>query len=156
VENESQEPTQETDPGSVVQGQISRPDETSIAHVTVRAGNVNIVGDEQFLGERRTDRDGRYTISFDRPRSAHDATSAVNVVVHVLDSTGAVVKSSPTMFNAPSEATVNLVVAGAIAGIPSEYERLMRTVRPLVADAKGQSLGAKLAGLTPAGVSFAS
>ena len=47
---------------------------------------------------------------------------------------------SPTLFNAPALATVNLGVSGAVAGQPSEFQRIADVIRPLLAGLDPPSL----------------
>ena len=75
------------------------------------------------------------------PRSKRRTSS-----VRALDANGnAVVATSPTTFNAPARLEIDLTLSGAVAGEPSEYERLVALLSPLLQDRRsspGQVAGA--------------
>jgi hypothetical protein len=89
----------------------------------------------RFTQETRTDSHGFYEIPYTSQQLAASGNTSANLVVSVLDSADATVESSPTWFDAPASATVDLTLAGAVAGQPTEYERLVSLVSPLLTPA---------------------
>ncbi len=73
-------------------------------------------------------------IRYSRAQFARAEIEAADLIVRLLDAKGAVVVASPTMFNAPVKATIDLAISGAVAGQPSEYERLLARLTPLLED----------------------
>ena len=60
--------------------------------------------------------------------------TATDLVVRAVDADGNIVATSHVWFKAPDEATIDLAVSGAVAGQPSEYDRVVLAITPLLAD----------------------
>jgi hypothetical protein len=126
----------------VVSGQLTWADGTPVADVVVRAVDQDLRNEQplgphapHFAHETRTDAAGRYEIIYTRRQFAHAEVKTADLIVRALDANGTVAASSPTMFNAPEVADIDLTLSGAVAGQPSEYERLVAAVAPLLRDA---------------------
>jgi hypothetical protein len=126
----------------VVSGRVTWADGSPAAGVIVRAVDQDLRSEQplgphapEFKGETRSDAEGCYEISYRRAQFARAEIKAADLIVRALDANRVVVASSPTMFNAPAEATVDLTLSGAVAGQPSEYERLVAVLSPLLHDA---------------------
>jgi peptidoglycan hydrolase-like protein with peptidoglycan-binding domain len=122
-----------------VQGQVTWADGAQAAGVLVRAVDQDL-RTEQPLGEATTDAGGGYEIRYTAAQFAHAEDDTADLIVRALDETGAVLASSPVLFNAPAQATVDLVISGAVAGQPSEYDRVVALVTPLLSDLDPPSL----------------
>jgi hypothetical protein len=83
-------------------------------------------------GPTRTDAAGHYEIRYITGQAAPADAPAVDLIVRAFDANGKIVAESPVLFNAPEEASVDLAVSGAVAGQPSEYERVVDAVTPLL------------------------
>ena len=119
----------------IVRGQVTWSDGAPAAGVLVRAADQDL-RTEQPLGQDTTDVAGGYRIRYTAAQFAHAEDDSADLIVRGLDATGTVVASSPTLFNAPGQATVDLVITGAVTGHPSEYERVVARIAPLLADLK--------------------
>jgi len=87
-----------------------------------------------FRAETRTDHAGHYEIPYTAAQLAEAEDDSANLMVRALDAARAIVAASPILFKAPRDARVDLVLSGAVAGQPSEYERLTARLSPLLAD----------------------
>ena len=126
----------------VVSGRVTWADGSSAVGVVVRAVDQDLRREQplgpyapEFQQETRTDAEGRYEIRYRRGQFARAEIRTADLIVRALDANGAVAASSPTMFNAPDEAEIDLTLSGAVAGQPSEYERLVAVLAPLLQDA---------------------
>jgi hypothetical protein len=130
----------------VVSGHVTWPEGKPVEGVIVRAVNQRL-RDEQPLGplapefakESRTDDCGAYRIPYCRAQfdvpddDGGSCPSGPDLVVRALGADGSVVAASATLFDAPAHATMDLTVAGAVAGQPPEFHRLSAAIAPLLA-----------------------
>jgi hypothetical protein len=128
-------------PRLTVRGRITWAEGSPVVEVAVRAFDQGLRSDQPlgpyapgFEDETRTDARGSYLIPYNCGQLTRADAEAADLVVRVLGADGSVVATSPTLFNAPTEATINLTVGGAVAGQPSEYQRLVARVEPLLHD----------------------
>jgi peptidoglycan hydrolase-like protein with peptidoglycan-binding domain len=119
----------------VVQGHVTWSDGAPAAGVLVRAADQDL-RTEQPLGQDMTDVAGGYSIRYTTAQFARAEDDSADLIVRALDANDLVFASSPTFFNAPAQTTVDLVISGAVAGQPSEYERVVARIAPLLADVK--------------------
>jgi hypothetical protein len=101
-------------------------------------------------GTVRTGADGEYEIPYTRDQLTDSDVTATDLVVRAVDADGNIVATSPVWFNAPDEVTIDLAVSGAVAGQPSEYDRVVLAVTPLLADLDPP----ELTGLEPSDLDF--
>ena len=134
--------TSDADESYVVSGEVTWSDGTPVIGVVVRAVDHDLRGEQQlgpyaprFEQETRTDGSGRYEIPYTASQFASAEIKTADLIVRALDANGAVVATSPTTFNAPAMAEIDLTLSGAVAGEPSEYERLVALLSPLLQDA---------------------
>jgi len=125
--------------GCRVHGHVSWPDGTPVAGVEVRAvqkvlRHERALGADAGNGAVRTGAGGEYEIRYGGDQLADADVAVTDLVVRAVDADGNVVAASPVWFNAPDDATVDLAVSGAVAGQPSEYDRVVLAVTPLIAD----------------------
>src|SRR4051794_27188040 len=101
---------------------------------------------EQFLGRTYTCApDGRYSILYspDSFRRAEKGSADLKVYVFGPDQKSSgrkPVAVSQIMFNAPDDATIDIVVGDAGGKSPSEYDLLMSNIEPLLDGAKIEDL----------------
>ncbi len=142
----TQQPTQTPTTGDggqlVVNGHVTWSDDAPVVGIVVRAFTKGMREETplgpyapSFTQETRTDSHGFYEIPYTSQQLAASGNRSANLVVSVLDSADATVESSPTWFDAPASATVDLTLAGAVAGQPTEYERLVSLMSPLLTPA---------------------
>ena len=120
-----------------VQGRVLLADLTPLVGAIVVAFDQDLRGTPQPLGAGgivvTTDSEGRlrnpiYLRPVRERREGHG-----NLVVHVLSSAGILLAQSGVHFNAPATAILpDLTVDGRLPGIPSEYERLIAELTPLL------------------------
>jgi peptidoglycan hydrolase-like protein with peptidoglycan-binding domain len=87
--------------------------------VTVRLYNVGFAGQDERLGETRTDAQGQYAFSYRLPQQL-----SPNVQVRVVDANQREVPISNTIFHARAQEGLNLIVPASIQPPAPEYQRL--------------------------------
>jgi hypothetical protein len=125
-------------PVFVVRGQVRFADGKPLPAAAVQAVDRDLRG-EEMLGQSQTDPNGRYEIRYTANQFSRLEKSSADLVVRAINSAGVVAANSSILFNAPPEATIDLVVGGEEFRGPSEYEQLLAELSPLL----------------PTGVSFA-
>ncbi len=115
----------------VVRGRVRRADGSVLAGASVRAFDKDLRSEEP-LGEAPTDAQGRYQISYNAAQFQRAEKASADLRVSASMRSGRELASSPTMFNAPAVATVDLVVGGERVQEPSEYERYLEELTPLI------------------------
>ena len=130
-----------TDSEYVVWGHVTWADGSPVVGIAVRAVDQDLRVEQplgphapSFTTETRTDAWGAYEIRYWRAQFARAEIATADLIVRALDRTGMVVAASPTMFKAPARSVIDLTLSGAVAGQPSEYERLAALLTPLLAD----------------------
>jgi hypothetical protein len=114
----------------VVKGTIHQADGDIFVGAIVRAFDKDLRR-EQPLGEKITDRDGNYEITYTRTQFQQAEKNSADLVVRVFSQTGELQVSSPTIFNAQPVEIVNLT-GGSDSKKLSEYERILADLRPLL------------------------
>ena len=142
----------------VVSGQVRGEDGRPVRGAMVMAVDRDLRS-EEVLGQATTSTDGRYEIRYTSDQFARAEKGGADLVVRALSAAGAVLAESPTLFNAPREATVDLVLSQTAAGLPSEFERVVNEVEPLLTNVTVPGLPAvslvdKLADLKPDEIDF--
>lgn len=135
------QPPAAEEPRYLVDGHVTWPDGAPAVGIVVRAVDQDL-RTEQPLGpyaphfeqESRTDEAGYYAIAYAAGQFASAEDDSADLIVRALGADGAVAAASPVLFNAPPRHTIGLQVSGAVAGQPSEYERVVARVAPLLAD----------------------
>jgi hypothetical protein len=121
-------------PTLTVEGHVRSADGSPLSGITVRAFDADLpsLGQDQPLGQPvATDDGGFYRISYTADQFSRAEKDTADLRVHAFDGKGSEIARSAVLFNAPAEATVDLVVAGDGKAL-SEYERLLATVTPLL------------------------
>ncbi|HEU4854668.1 MAG TPA: neuraminidase-like domain-containing protein [Nitrosospira sp.] len=88
---------------------------------------------EEVLGQSRTDRQGNYQIQYSESRFRTTEKRNADLVVKALSASGAVLVASPILFNAPPAATIDLTIPAEAAQLPTLFERIECTLKPLLA-----------------------
>lgn len=96
---------------------------------------------EQLLGEARTGKDGRYSISYRRAAFARAEKDQADLAVKFYDDSGKRLLHEPKVeeivYNAPAEARIDVhLKSEALSRGSSEFERLLQAVRPLIEDVR--------------------
>jgi hypothetical protein len=115
----------------IVRGQVRHADGPAVSGMSVQAFDQDLRSRE-LLGNGVTDAAGKYLIRYSAQQFQRAEKNSADLVVQVSDSSGKVLVSSPVMFNAPSEALIDLVISGDQYRGPSEYEKLVEQIRPLL------------------------
>ena len=89
------------------------------AGVVTRLYSIGFAGHDTRLGHTTTGADGSYSISYERRGSG-----SANLQVRVLNSAGAEVTISTTIYDAAAQETLNLVVPSSAQPLASEFQRL--------------------------------
>jgi peptidoglycan hydrolase-like protein with peptidoglycan-binding domain len=123
----------------VVRGILRLFDNTPIPEITIRAFDRDLRSRE-LLGQATTNSDGYYEIFYTRDQFIRAEKQTADLIVAAVQPIPAAVEQyrtlveSPTLFNAPNEATVDLEAGADILQTPSEYVRLIQTLDGLLAD----------------------
>jgi hypothetical protein len=126
----------------IVRGVIRQENGAPMAGVTVRAfdrGLPSLQPNEALLGETTTDAGGLYQITYTPDQLLHAETNSADLEVRVFNPEGAVLAASPTYFNAPPEATIDVVVTLPELQ-PSELEQLLAALEPVLGGVKPAAL----------------
>src|SRR5579859_2796576 len=123
----------------VVKGQIRQVDLIPFVGAVVRAFDKDLRS-EEFLGEAVTDREGRYQITYYAEEFRRAEKKSADLIVQVYGRDEQMHASSEVLFNAPLEATVDLVVGGGVYRGPSEYEQLVTALDPILEGVKPANL----------------
>lgn len=142
----------------IVRGLVRQTDGTPFSGALVVAMDRDLRG-EEVLGQATTNRDGYYEIRYTSNRFARAEKGSADLVVRAMDAAGVVLAASPILFNAPAEATIDLVVELNAPGVLSEFERVVNDIEPLLVNVSIHGLPAvtlidKLADLKPDEIDF--
>jgi peptidoglycan hydrolase-like protein with peptidoglycan-binding domain len=135
--------------GFTVSGHVRDADGRPVRGAIVTAADRDLRAEEP-LGQATTGGDGRYEIRYDADQFSRAEKGTADLVVRAHDASGAALAESPTLFNADPQATIDLVVPRTAAGLPSEYERLVAELAPLLVDAAVPGSPAAVAGVPAA------
>jgi len=116
----------------VVEGTIRQADGDIFVGAIVRVFDKDLRR-EQLLGEKITNQDGNYEITYTRAQFQRAEKNSVDLVVRVFNQAGELQGVSPTTFNAQSVEIVNLT-GGSGSQKLSEYERILGDLRPLLGE----------------------
>jgi hypothetical protein len=118
----------------VVKGRVTHADGKPLFNATVRAFDRDLRTEEP-LGDTTTDGTGHYEIRYSADQfQRHEKASADLVVRAFSRDANEPLATSPILFNAGPEATVDLVLGNEAYRGPSEYEQLVAELTPLLQD----------------------
>ncbi|HYS49661.1 MAG TPA: peptidoglycan-binding protein, partial [Xanthobacteraceae bacterium] len=126
-------------PAYTVKGHVRLADGTPLPRIKVSAFDRDLRS-EQPLGEAETDAAGLYQIRYGEPQFRAAELGSADLVVKAFAADGALLASSPIVFNAPALAEVDLVVAAAARRPPSLFEKIAAAFAPLLGDIKVEEL----------------
>ncbi len=131
----------------VVEGTVTWPDGRPVTGIVIRAVDQDLRSEQPlgphapgFREESTTDDSGHYKIPYSREQFARAEDDTADLIVRANGADGEVAVASPVMFNAPPVAVIDLQVSGAVAGQPSEYDRVIARVIPLLEDVEPPGL----------------
>lgn len=118
-----------------VTGQVTRAgaDSMPLANLVVAAFDKDMRSEEP-LGQGTTDAEGHYAIRYTREKFSRAEKKSADLVVRVMSAAGLPLAESPVFFNAPDAATVDLVIETQGSRGPSEYERYVSDLTPVMQD----------------------
>ena len=116
----------------VVKGTIRQADGDIFVGAIVRAFDKDLRR-EQLLGEKITDQNGDYEITYTRTQFQRAEKNSADLVIRVFNQAGELQVFSPTIFNAQPVEIVNLT-GGSGSQKLSEYERILADLRPLLGE----------------------
>jgi hypothetical protein len=124
------------EPQFVVHGTVRHPDGSPAPKLVVRAFNRNLRS-EDLLGQSWTGENGAYRIEYSaRAFAASGETDSADLIVRAYSpnpTTAAVpapLAESPTLFNAPADSTIDLVIGNSDLRGPAEFDLILRAIRP--------------------------
>lgn len=129
--------------GFVVSGQVRMADDTPLAETLTVSAFDKDLRTEQLLGEAQTDRDGRYEIKYTANQFSRAEKKSADLIVRVYSRNRQLLyESGPdeVLFNAPRVAVIDIQLQTGDTGLDSEYERIMRSILPIVGDLAIQDL----------------
>ena len=113
-------------------GKVTDPDGLPLPAAVVVAFDCDIRTKKE-LGCAQTDSKGAYRIEY-RSEDLLPDSPAADLKIDVQDQRGTTLFSSPVLFNAPAQATINAALGGAQHDAPSELSALLRGGVPLLGD----------------------
>lgn len=120
-------------PYGSVAGTVGHADGSPVVGVKVVAFDRDLRS-EQLLGEAPTDKDGNYRIRYDDARYLAAETGSADLVVRVFAADGRVLAASGTVFNAPRQAQIDVVVPAGVRRPPSLFEKIAAAIAPVLDD----------------------
>jgi hypothetical protein len=130
----------------VVKGQIRDKNGNPATALLVKAFDIDLRS-EELLGEKTADERGFYQIIYTADQFSHGDNDRANLIIRAFDSKGNELGASEVTYNAPAEATIDLVVELIPKTESSEYEQLLAEITPLLE-------GVALADLTDDNIAF--
>lgn len=124
----------------VVKGHILYPNGTPLIGVIVRAFDRDL-RDEQLLGKVNNNKVGFYEIYYKREQFSRAEKKSADLIVCAFEpESEKLIVASPILFNAQPVETVDLVIRDGDYKSPSEYERLLEQLEPLLVNVKVQGI----------------
>jgi Tc toxin complex TcA C-terminal TcB-binding domain/Neuraminidase-like domain/Salmonella virulence plasmid 28.1kDa A protein len=124
--------------GRQVKGRVLFADGSAAAGLAVKAFDRDLRS-EQELGEGRSDNQGLYQIDYRDARPGH-SIAPVGLIVKAFADDGAVLATSPAMFDPKSVAEIDLTIPVEILSPPPLFEKIGRAIAPLLKDVKVEDL----------------
>ncbi|WP_367108739.1 neuraminidase-like domain-containing protein [uncultured Psychrobacter sp.] len=119
------------DKGLLVRGTIVHADGHAAADLPVQVYDCDMRS-EELLGATRTDAKGSYKIRYTATQFRRAEKDAADLLVKVVDDNGTVIATSDTVFNAAPEQIIDITLQPNQDHGPSEYERYLSEMKPLV------------------------
>ena len=122
-----------------VKGTIRFADGSFAEGLTVLAFDQDLRA-EQLLGKCRTNKKGFYEITYSSRQFCRLEKKSADLVVKVFSDNEKLLAASPTLFNAPSDAKVNLAIPAEVIQPPSLFEKINKEIAPLLGNIKIEEL----------------
>ncbi len=122
-----------TPPEFVVQGTIRQADGNPLSGCTVRVFDKDL-RQKELLGEIVTDKAGQYKITYTAGQFTRAEKKSADVFVRVFDQEEKLLVESEVIFNAKPEVVIDLEVSRDKMRVDSEFEHVIKEIRPLVID----------------------
>ena len=123
--------TPNVEPGPfVVRGQVRR-DGHPLSGILIAAVDKDLRS-EELLGQAMTDEQGRYVITYTADQFRRAEKGSADLIVRVINAEGPPLASSRIHFNAKQIETVDLILDEQTLIGPSEYERLLNELAPIL------------------------
>jgi hypothetical protein len=116
----------------VVNGRVVHVDGRSFAGGLVRAFDKDLRSEEELGDEVPTDAQGRYEIRYGPEDFSRVEKDSADLIVRAYNADKRELGSSPILFNAGTEETIDLVLGEGVYRGPSEYEQLEEELTPLL------------------------
>jgi Tc toxin complex TcA C-terminal TcB-binding domain/Neuraminidase-like domain/Salmonella virulence plasmid 28.1kDa A protein len=144
---------------ALVKGRVTLVGGAPAVGFVVRAHDRDLRTSQELGGEAVTDADGRYEIRYAERDAGRAEAQGADLVVRVYAAgtdrdAARPLAESPTLFNAPAVAEIDLEVLVERRKRPSEFERHVRALEPLLAGQGADGGDLPLAELTEADVDF--
>ena len=128
-----------------VRGRVALANGMPAVGFTVRARALNLRRFQALRREAVTDSDGRYEISYSREQFSQMEKGNADLVIRAFSPDRASnsdepVVESPTLFNAPLVAEVNLTVPAKVIQPPTLFENITQAVAPHIGNLKVEEL----------------
>jgi hypothetical protein len=124
------EPNGEQPKSFVVKGTVRQADGSLFIGAIVKAFDKDLRS-EQLLGEKLTNQDGYYEITYTRAQFQRAEKNSADLIVRVFNRAGELQVASPIIFNAQPVEIVDLTGGSDPQKLP-EYEQIIADLRPLL------------------------
>ncbi|MGD2070369.1 MAG: hypothetical protein PVI57_16965, partial [Gemmatimonadota bacterium] len=120
-----------------VYGTVRHESGLAAAGVLVRAYDLDL-RNEELLGEARSGHDGAYRVVYSASRFRDRERRGADLVIRAIGDDGDELAASPTLFNAPRRARIDLSIP--LGRGPALFDRINAAVRPLLGDLEIEEL----------------
>ncbi len=114
----------------IVQGHIRLADESPVIGTTVRAFDKDLRC-EQLLGQKQTDNQGFYRITYFAQQFRKREKDSADLIVKAFTANNSLLATSPVLFNAPPVAEIDLTIPADIQQPLTLFEKIERALEPL-------------------------
>ncbi|HEY8459160.1 MAG TPA: neuraminidase-like domain-containing protein, partial [Blastocatellia bacterium] len=122
----------------IVKGQVYGLDRSSLPSVIIQAFDRDL-RDEEKLGEIQID-NGHYEIRYAAEQFLQAEKGNADLVVRALAADGSLLVESPTLFNAPPLAEIDLTIPADAWQPPTLFEKIRKSLEPLLVRVKIEEL----------------
>lgn len=126
-------------PEYIVKGIVRLSDGFPAAGLQVSAFDKDLRS-EQMLGKSQTDKLGSYRIPYLSSQFIKAEKGSADLVIKVFASDDTMLAVSPVLFNAPSEAEVDITIPAEAQQPPTLFEKINQAIAPLLEDLKVDDL----------------
>jgi hypothetical protein len=123
----------------IVEGRVTQAGNIAFFGGIVRAFDRHLRSEER-LGESPTDGAGRYEIRYSAGQFRRNQKGSADLIVRAFDAGGSLLATSPTLFNAPVRARIDLTIPADKRRPPSLFEMIGAALAPLLDGVKIEEL----------------